>query len=214
MVKIKICGITSLDDARAAIEAGADMLGFNFYRPSARFIEPDTARQIIDSLKTESEPRQIETVGIFVNEPVTDVLNAVSVSGVDVVQLHGDELPAYCDELKSQLSRQTVIKTLRVNAGFEPGEAWNYDVDAIMLDAFHDQLRGGTGRVINWDVARATREIVPRLFLSGGLSPENVAEAISRVQPYAIDACSSLESAPGRKDSARMKAFVRAARNG
>jgi phosphoribosylanthranilate isomerase len=214
MVKIKICGITSLDDARAAIEAGVEMLGFNFYRLSPRFIEPDTAHQIIDSLKSEYEPRQIETIGIFVNEPIADVLNAIRVSGVDGVQLHGDESPAYCNELKSSLSNQTVIKALRVRAAFEPREAGNYDVDAIMLDAFHDQLRGGTGRVINWDVARATREIVPRLFLSGGLSPENVAEAIARVQPYAIDACSSLESAPGRKDAARMKAFVRAARNG
>lgn len=214
MVKIKICGITSLDDARAAIEAGADLLGFNFYRTSPRFIEPETARQIIDSIKTEYEPQQIETVAIFVNEPIEDVLKAISVSGVDVVQLHGDESPAYCDELKSSLSNQTVIKALRVSAAFEPGEAAHYDVDAIMLDAFHDQLRGGTGQIINWDVARATREIVPRLFLSGGLSPENVAEAIAKVQPYAIDACSSLESAPGQKDLARMKAFVRAARNG
>ncbi len=214
MVKIKICGITSLDDARAAIDAGADMLGFNFYRPSPRFIEPETARQIIDSFKTEYESRQIEAVAIFVNEPVEDLLNALRVSGVDVVQLHGDESPAYCNEMKSRLSKQIVIKALRVSAAFEPGEAGNYDVDAIMLDAFHDQLRGGTGRVINWDVARATREIVPRLFLSGGLSPENVAEAIAKVQPYAIDACSSLESAPGKKDLARMKAFVRAARNG
>ena len=214
MVKIKICGITSLEDARAAIETGADMLGFNFYRPSPRFIAPATARQIINSLKSEYESRQIETVAIFVNEPIEDVLNAVSISGVDLVQLHGEESPAYCDELKSGLSKQSVIKALRVSTGFEPAEAGNYDVDAIMLDAFHDQLRGGTGRVIDWDVARATREIVPRLFLSGGLSPENVAEAIAKVQPYAIDACSSLESAPGRKDVARMKAFVRAARSG
>lgn len=214
MVKIKICGITSLDDARAAIEAGADLLGFNFYGPSPRFIEPASVWQIIDSLKTEYEPLRIETVGIFVNELIENVLNAITVSGVDVVQLHGDESPAYCDELKSHLSHQTVIKALRVSAAFEPVEGGNYDVDAIMLDAFHGQLRGGTGRVIDWDVARATREIVPRLFLSGGLSPENVAEAIATVQPYAIDACSSLESAPGRKDVRRMKAFVRAARNG
>lgn len=213
MVKIKICGITSLADAHAAIEAGADMLGFNFYRPSPRFIEPAAARQIIDSLKAETGT-PAETAGIFVNESIDDLLRVATIAGVDTVQLHGDESPNYCDELKSHLGNKILIKALRVNESFEPREAGNYHVDAVMLDAFHAQLRGGTGHVINWDVARATREVVPRLFLSGGLSPENVAEAIVRVQPYAIDACSSLESAPGRKDAARMKAFVSAARNG
>jgi phosphoribosylanthranilate isomerase len=214
MVKIKICGITNLDDARAAIEAGGDMLGFNFYRPSPRFIEPEVARQIVDCIKTEYEPSQVETVGIFVNESIENLLGALSIAGVDIVQLHGDESSDYCNQLKSHLSNQTIIKALRVSPNFEPGEAGNYQVDAIMLDAFHDRLRGGTGRVIDWNVARATRKLVSRLFLSGGLSPENVSEAIARVQPDAIDACSSLESAPGRKDVARMKEFVRAVRNG
>jgi phosphoribosylanthranilate isomerase len=211
MVKIKICGITNLDDARVAIEAGADMLGFNFYRPSQRFIEPHEARKIIDPVARETE---VIAVGIFVDEPLESVIETVRISGVAAVQLHGDECVAYCAELKSVLNGITIIKALRVSDSFQPETATNYPVDAIMLDAFHDSLRGGTGKVIDWTIAQKTRELVPQFFLSGGLSPENVAEAIERVQPYAVDACSRLESSPGRKDPSRVKAFVRAARNG
>jgi len=211
MVKIKICGITNLDDARAAIEAGAELLGFNFYRPSPRFIEPDEARKIIDSVVRESE---VIAVGIFVDEPLESVIETVRISGVDAVQLHGDESIAYCADLKSALNGITIIKALRVSDSFQPQTATSYPVDAIMLDAFHDSLRGGTGKTIDWAIAENTRKLVPQFFLSGGLSPENVAEAVERVQPYAVDACSRLELSPGRKDPLRVKAFVRAARNG
>ena len=211
MIKIKICGITNLDDARVAIEAGAEMLGFNFYRPSPRFIEPTEARKIIDSLKRETK---FVAFGIFVDEPLESVIETVRVSGVDAVQLHGDETVAYCAELRSALNDITIIKALRVSDSFQPETATSYPVDAIMLDAFHDNLRGGTGKVIDWTIAENTRKLVPQFFLSGGLSPENVAEAVARVQPYAVDACSRLELSPGRKDPSRVKAFVRAARNG
>ncbi|HEY0346844.1 MAG TPA: phosphoribosylanthranilate isomerase [Pyrinomonadaceae bacterium] len=211
MVKIKICGITNLDDARLAVEAGADLLGFNFYRPSPRFIEPDEARKIIDGVVRESE---VIAVGIFVDETLESVIETVRVSGVDAVQLHGDESVAYCADLKSALNGITIIKALRVSDSFQPQTATGYPVDAIMLDAFHDSLRGGTGKTIDWEIAENTRNLVPQFFLSGGLSPENVAEAVERVQPYAVDACSRLELSPGRKDSLRVKAFVRAARNG
>jgi phosphoribosylanthranilate isomerase len=211
MVKIKICGITNLDDARVAIEAGAEMLGFNFYRPSPRFIEPDEARKIIDCVARESE---VIAVGIFVDEPLESVVETVRISGVAAVQLHGDESVAYCAGLKSALNGITIIKALRVSDSFQPETATSYPVDAIMLDAFHDNLRGGTGKVIDWAIAENTRKLVPQFFLSGGLSPENVAEAVARVQPYAVDACSRLELSPGRKDPSRVKAFVRAARNG
>jgi len=211
MIRIKICGITNLDDAGIAIEAGADMLGFNFYRPSPRFIEPDEARQIIESLKRETE---FVAVGIFVDEPLESVIQTARISGVDAVQLHGDESVAYCAELKSSLHGITIIKALRVSDSFQPEFATSYPVDAIMLDAFHDNLRGGTGKVIDWTIALRTRELVPQVFLSGGLSPENVAEAIECVQPYAVDACSRLELSPGRKDPSRLKAFVNAVRNG
>ena len=210
MVKIKICGITNPGDARQAIAAGADMLGFNFYRPSPRFIEPQQARNIIDSVKRETE---FVAVGIFVDEPLESLIETLRTSGVNAVQLHGDESVAYCADLKSRLTGTTIIKALRVSESFQPVAATNYPVEAIMLDAFHDNLRGGTGKIFDWEIALKTRDLVPQLFLSGGLSPENVAGAIDRVQPYAVDACSRLELSPGRKDPSRVTAFVRAARS-
>ena len=219
MTLIKICGITNLEDARAAIAAGADMLGFNFYRPSPRFIEPSHAREIIEELQLQFEPedppKAAMMVGVFVNEGSPEALVRIAEeSGVYAAQLHGDESAEYC-----QTVRQTwrdgllVIKALRVDSNFDPQHVRTYEADAIMLDSFHTQLRGGTGRVVDWSIARRAREVFPRLILAGGLSPENVAAAIAEVQPFAVDACSSLESSPGRKDPERMKAFVRAVRN-
>jgi len=214
MTLVKICGITSLDDARAAIEAGADMLGFNFYRPSPRFIEPSAVRTIIESLRADGT-ETITTVGVFVNEASPDsVLGIVAEAGVGGVQLHGDESVEFCQSLKQLLNGQLLIKVLRVAKTFDPSDVQRYDADAIMLDSFHSELRGGTGQVIDWTVARSARELVPRLFLAGGLSVANVAEAIAQVKPYAVDACSSLESVPGRKNVTQMKAFVEAVRNG
>jgi phosphoribosylanthranilate isomerase len=214
MVKVKICGITNFEDAVAATEAGADMLGFNFYRPSSRYIEPDRAREIIERLRSDGQNSSTTMVGVFVDESIDSVVRIVSDVRLDAVQLHGDESPEFCVELKSLLPDKAIIKALRVNGSFDPQTASRYSVQAIMLDAFHEQLRGGTGRVIDWDIASTVRDLVSQLFLSGGLSPENVAEAISRVQPFAVDTCSSLESSAGRKDALRMKEFVRAVRNG
>ncbi|HXI26534.1 MAG TPA: phosphoribosylanthranilate isomerase [Pyrinomonadaceae bacterium] len=214
MVKVKICGITNFEDAVAATDSGADMLGFNFYRPSSRYIEPGRAREIVERLRSDSKNSSPTMVGVFVDEAIDSIVRIVNEVRLDAVQLHGDESPEFCAELKSFLPAKAIIKALRVNGSFDPQTASRYSVQAIMLDAFHEQLRGGTGRVIDWDIASAVRKLVPQLFLSGGLSPENVAEAISRVQPFAVDACSSLESSPGRKDAARVKEFVRAVRNG
>ena len=214
MVKVKICGITNLEDARSAIEAGADMLGFNFYRPSPRFIEPAEVKKILESLRFEIEGRGITTVGVFVNEVSPDAVAAiVDEAGLNAVQLHGDESIEFCATLKKLLNGKLLIKVLRVSDTFAPAETGKYDADAVMLDAFHRELPGGTGQVVDWTMARSARELVPRLFLAGGLSPENVAEAIAEVGPFAVDACSSLESTPGRKSAERMTAFVRAARN-
>ena len=214
MVKVKICGITDLEDARSAIEAGADMLGFNFYRPSPRFIEPAEVKKILESLRFEIEGRGITTVGVFVNEVSPDAVAAIlDEAGLNAVQLHGDESIEFCATLKQLLNGKLLIKVLRVSDTFAPAETGKYDADAVMLDAFHRELPGGTGQVVDWTMARLARELVPRLFLAGGLSPENVAEAIAEVGPFAVDACSSLESTPGRKSAERMTAFVRAARN-
>jgi phosphoribosylanthranilate isomerase len=216
MVRIKICGITNLADARAAIDAGADMLGFNFFRPSPRFIEPHDAREIIAGLRTEMAAGfpSVTIVGVFVNESSPESLaRVVEETAIDAAQLHGDESVEFCRRLKQLLPELTVIKALRAGGGFEPDEAASYEVDAIMLDAFHSESRGGTGQSFDWTLGRRTRGLVPRLFLAGGLSPENVGKAIAEVGPYAVDACSSIESSPGRKDTQRMKAFVSAVRS-
>jgi phosphoribosylanthranilate isomerase len=215
MTLVKICGITNLDDARAAIAAGADMLGFNFYRPSPRFIEPFEVREIIASLASETVDQPVVTIGVFVNEASpAAVMRIVTESGVSGVQLHGEESIEFCHDLKLLLKDRFLIKTLRVTDNFAPRAAQQYHADAIMLDAFHRGLRGGTGQIIDWEIGRLTKALVPRLFLAGGLSPENVAHAIAHVNPYAVDACSSLESLPGQKDAGRMNAFVQAVRNG
>jgi len=211
MTKIKICGITNVEDARAAVAAGADMLGVNFYRPSPRYITPDAARDLINDLK--SVGSAVEIVGVFVNETIDFVIDVAMVTGIDTLQLHGDESASFCEELNTRDGFR-VIKALRARQGFAPNEAQAYPVHAVMLDAFHRTLRGGTGERVDFNLARATRRLVPRLFLSGGLSPENVREAIATVEPYAVDACSLLESSPGKKDAARMSAFVAAVRNG
>ena len=216
MTLVKICGITNLDDARTAMAAGADLLGFNFYRPSPRFIELQAARTIINKLRAEIRglPRSVGMVGVFVNVPSPEsVALMAKESGIDAVQLHGDENAEFCRRLKTLLPDHFLIKVLRASAERVIESATEYDVDAIMLDAFDVELRGGTGHIVDWTLARLTRESVPRLFLAGGLSPENVSEAISKVQPYAVDACSALESSPGHKDPGRMNAFVRAVRN-
>jgi phosphoribosylanthranilate isomerase len=203
MVQVKICGITNLEDALYAVRAGADALGFNFYPGSLRFIEPLAARSIIEQL-----PASVLTVGVFVNagEPEA-VARIADRARVAAVQLHGEESVAYCRALKDRF----VIKALRVAPDFQPESAACYETDAVLLDAFAGVERGGTGRMIDWHLARRTRELVPKLFLAGGLAPENVAEAIRAVEPYGVDACSRLESSPGHKDASRVRAFIAAA---
>ena len=199
MTLIKICGITNLNDAHAAVAAGADALGFNFYRQSPRYIAPASAREIVNTL-----PDSIVTVGVFVNEASPEAVRAIAnESGVKAVQLHGDESPDYCRALNS------VIKTFAVSDdSFDMNQLDAYDVDAIMLDTKYNRLRGGTGRVFDWSIAQQVSQLVPKLYLAGGLSPENVSEAIEFVQPYAVDACSSLEDKPGIKNHERMRVFV------
>jgi phosphoribosylanthranilate isomerase len=212
VVQVKICGITNLADARSAVAAGADILGFNFYRPSPRFIDPAAARIIIRTLRSENSGPIM--VGVFVNEePPESIATLVAECDLNGVQLHGDESPEFCQKLKNILNGRMIIKAFRVAPGFNPKSVNDYDVDAIMLDAFHTEIRGGTGQVIDWNLAEQIGQKAPRLFLAGGLAPENVAAAISQTHPYAVDACSSLESSPGQKDAARMRAFVQAVRN-
>jgi phosphoribosylanthranilate isomerase len=206
MTLVKICGITNLEDALAAVAAGADQLGFNFYRPSPRYIAPQDAREVIDQL-----PETVFKVGVFVNEESPETVRKIAKeAGIEALQLHGDESPEYCRALAAD---NYVIKTLAVSESFEIEQTEAYNVPAIMLDTRDTNLRGGTGRVFDWSVARHARPLIPRLYLAGGLSPENVAEAVTTVDPYAVDACSSLEVKPGRKSHERMRAFVSAVRS-
>ncbi|HTG87918.1 MAG TPA: phosphoribosylanthranilate isomerase [Pyrinomonadaceae bacterium] len=205
MTFIKICGITNLDDALAAVDAGADALGFNFYKPSPRYITTDAARAIIDEL-----PESILTVGVFVNEPSPESAETrAREAGITAIQLHGDESPDYC----RQLTPRFVIKALAAGADFDTQRANDYDVEAILLDTKDEALRGGTGRTFDWSIAQRVRRTVPKLFLAGGLSLQNIEDAIISVDPYGVDACSALEKAPGLKDHERMRVFVKKIRS-
>jgi len=203
MTVVKICGITNLDDALAAVDAGADALGFNFYKPSPRYITPQRVREIIEQL-----PNSILTVGVFVNEESNTVRAIAKEAGLRALQLHGDESPEYCRELADYY----VIKTFAVSDSFDMQAAHEYKVEAVMLDTKHNNLRGGTGRVFDWSVAQKVRPVIPKLFLAGGLSPENVENAVKIVRPFAVDACSALEDTPGKKNEERMRVFINTVR--
>jgi phosphoribosylanthranilate isomerase len=205
MTLVKICGITNLEDALAAVDAGADMLGFNFYSRSPRYIEPSAARLIIDQL-----PEVVVSAGVFLNHAAEEIERIVSTTGVRVLQLHGDESPQYCENLR--LNGCQVMKVFNSGKSFAPDRIRKYEVQLIMVDAAAGSVRGGTGQLSDWSQARQARELFPRVFLAGGLSPENVGAAINEVAPFGVDACSSLELTPGKKDHARVRDFVAAVR--
>lgn len=203
MTRIKICGITNLEDARAAVAAGADALGFNFYEKSPRYLTPQSARAVVREM-----PPEVLCVGVFVNESKEAIESAVAESCVAAAQLHGDEPPEFCEGL----SVKRIVKALRGRAGFDAKGAALYKTEAILLDAYDPRAWGGTGRVCDWELARRVREAVPRLYLAGGLTAENVAEAIRVVGPYGVDVCGGVERAPGLKDHALVRRFVAAVR--
>ncbi|MCA1633194.1 MAG: phosphoribosylanthranilate isomerase [Acidobacteria bacterium] len=205
MVQIKICGITNLDDALATVEAGADALGFNFYRKSPRYVTPGEARRIVEQL-----PPEVLCAGVFVNEDGDSLRRIINEVGLGAAQLHGDESPEFCLGLGGVMR----IKALRVGEDFRVEEVTRFGTEAILLDAFTTDAFGGTGLTIDWWIARRARELVPKLFLAGGLTPENVSEAVRAVRPYAVDVCSGVENAPGRKSLRLVKKFIEAARLG
>lgn len=195
-VKLKVCGVTSLEDARVAIDCGAEYLGFNFYPKSPRYIPPRFARAII-----EQAPSEVISVGVFVNEArPEDVIEILQASGARMAQLHGDESPDYC----ARIGADRVIKALRIDGGFDARRVLDYPASAILLDAYDAKLYGGTGKTVNWDVAREAAKLT-RIFLAGGLSPANIVEAIRAVEPFAVDVNSGVESAPGRKDADKLR---------
>jgi len=214
MFQIKICGITSAADAVAAVEAGADALGLNFYPQSSRFISRDVAREI-----TAAVGARVSKVGLFVNSPAEEIVAAYDELGLDLIQLHGDERP----ELLRRLAPRPVMKAFRIGPeGLAPLRRW-FDEgmrgglipQLTLLDAFQAGSYGGTGQTTDWPTAAAyaTTRGVPPCVLAGGLTAENVAEAIAAVRPAAVDVAGGVESRPGVKDAVKMRAFVAAAKN-
>ncbi len=206
-IRVKICGITNETDALACVEAGAHLLGFNFYFGSPRYIRAEVARGIVEAVKERAA--SVDCVGVFVNEELEDVRRIARETYLDAVQLHGDESPQYCVALRPL----EVIKALRVNETYDPREAARYPTESVLLDAWREDSYGGTGQTFDWSLARATRAHVVRLLLAGGLTPENVGEAVKIVQPFAVDVCGGVESAPRRKEISRVQRFIDAVRN-
>jgi phosphoribosylanthranilate isomerase len=201
MVKVKICGITNLEDALTAIEAGADALGFVFHPGSPRHIFPEQAASIIQRL-----PPFIQTIGLFVNEELELVNATANLCGLDLVQLHGEESPAYCDSVQRRVIKAFRIKEMTCLDGTR-----EYNVSAFLLDAWSPAAHGGTGQTFNWEIA-ATAAASGRIILAGGLTPGNVVEAVHQVQPYAVDVSSGVESSSGKKDPAKIRLFIDSAK--
>lgn len=200
MVRVKICGITNFEDAHEAINLGADALGFNFYKRSPRYLEPAKAKPIIEAL-----PPLISLVGIFADEFSPERIRTIAHAvGLGTIQLHGSESPEYI----RKISEVRIIKAFRVNESFDVSQLAAYQVGAYLLDTYDSKQLGGTGKTFNWDVA-AQAKPYGRVILAGGLSPENVADAILQVRPYAVDICSAIESEPGKKDFQKMEALFR-----
>ena len=202
-VKVKICGITNWTDARRAIAGGAELLGFNFYERSPRYITPARARRIVRRL-----PKGVSAVGVFVNETEQKMLKTARTVGLDQLQLHGDESPAMVARLARSLP---VIKAVRVRKPFRASQLAPFKrASALLLDGFDRNARGGTGKTFDWEIARRAKRY-GRIFLAGGLTPENIGGAIRAVRPYAVDVCSGVEARPGKKDPVKMRNLLRAA---
>jgi len=201
MTKIKICGIKTLPDALAAIEAGADFLGFNFYSQSARFIETDICAEITSVLKQEHP--EIQLVGVFVNSPVETIKQILETCSLDLAQLHGDETPEILNALYGKAFKAFRGVPQQVN-GFAREQA-----PALLVDAAVKGSYGGTGVKADWFAAAELAKRYPML-LAGGLTPENVAEAVRQVRPWGVDVASGVEASPGVKDAGKIKAFVHA----
>jgi len=192
--KVKICGITNYEDATAAMEMGADLLGFNFYPESPRYVTPKKAANIISKL-----PAFIDVAGVFVNSPLDEIREIASQCQLDWVQLHGDENPEFCRWLAYDSTK--TMKAIRVKDAGDIDNADDYFTDAVLLDAYSPQKYGGTGLVFDWNVIG---HIGKRVFLAGGINPDNAVAAVE-LGVYGIDVCSGIEAEPGKKDHRKMK---------
>ncbi len=202
MVKIKICGITNSEDALLAVVLGADALGFIFYKESKRYIRPKRAHEIISKL-----PPFVTTVGVFVNQQLDEIRSIKEVVGFDVFQLHGDESPDFCKKLG-----RGVIKTIRVDEYINSKEIESYPVQTILFDTYSTEGYGGTGESFRWEILKGLNTS-KRIILSGGLSAENISQAIRIANLYGVDVSSGVEDYPGKKNPEKLKKFIEATRN-
>lgn len=202
-VKVKVCGTTRLKDALLAVECGADAIGFIFYKKSPRYVTPTEAKEIGSQL-----PPFVHRVGVFVNETADKINRIVVRCGLDAVQLHGDEPPAFCKKIKCR-----VIKAVRVKDAASLKAMSRYAVDGFLLDTYKADQWGGTGKVFDWDLALRAKKYGP-VILAGGLNARNVKAAIQKVKPFAVDVSSGVEQSPGKKDPKKVKAFLKAVRQG
>ncbi len=202
MVKVKICGITNIEDAIAAIDSGADALGFVFFKGSPRYVAPERVSDIIRKL-----PAFVSTVGVFVDEPVREIERIISTTCIDIIQLHGDETPESCH------ASRRAIKAIRIKSidSLEPLKTFRDRVSAFLLDAYTPDSLGGTGVRFNWDIA-VDAKLFGRIILAGGLTPDNIQAAIQHVNPYGVDVSSGVEKEKGKKDRRKMKLFIERAK--
>ena len=201
-VKVKICGITNIEDAVMAAEAGADALGFMFYEPSPRHLKLFTAMEIIREL-----PPFVSRVGVFVNPSADVVRRAVEECGIDYVQFHGEEPPDFCAKFPVP-----VIKAFRIQDGDSLAQLQAYRTTAWLLDSFVPGKPGGTGERFNWDLAVKAKQLGRPIILAGGLTAENVGDAVKKVRPYGVDVSSGVDLLPGKKDSAKVRQFIEQAK--
>jgi phosphoribosylanthranilate isomerase len=216
-MKVKICGITNLDDAVLAIEAGADMLGLNFYKPSPRYIKPEDAQKMCDLIRKELGDNCPTLVGVFANETVGNISIITNKVGLDFAQLSADETDDMMVELRGMAFKS--IRPMNLEFALEDIQYFSEHMPAderapsILLDAYHPKLYGGTGEEASVEVALAVKELVPRLMLAGGLTPDNIAERVAAIRPWGVDVASGVESGEaGIKDAEKVYAFVHAAK--
>lgn len=203
VVRVKYCGITNLEDAQHAAALGVDALGFVFYRPSPRFVTPAAAAEIISAL-----PPFVSAVGLFVNATAADIEAATAMAGIDTIQFHGDESPAFCAQFQ-----RPWIKAIAVREHTDIADAAvKFEAaGALLLDTYNEKVYGGTGEVFDWNLIGETR--AKPLILAGGLTANNVSDALRRIRPYAVDVSGGIEVEKGKKDPAKMKAFIEKVRD-
>tara|TARA_Y100001960_G_C14746723_1_gene866048 strand:+ start:1462 stop:2100 length:639 start_codon:yes stop_codon:yes gene_type:complete len=202
-VKVKICGMTNLNDALYAVDKGVDALGFIFYKKSPRSVNMKIVREIISKL-----PPFVDAVGVFVNETPEKINKIADSCNLDKIQLHGDESPAFCKKI-----RRRVIKAFRIKDFESVKQISDYSVSSFLLDTFSENNYGGSGKIFDWNLANPAKKFGP-IILAGGLTPNNVKRAIQIVKPYGVDVCSGLEKYPGIKDHKKIRTFLTNAKAG